>query len=590
MKLLLVIGFGVAAGILNALNASAQVPDERLAPKTAPVSADKPSLPGQPAPTESSPEDELMVTEKLTGLLIVKSKDEIRRTGVDEIQGLEVKDIPLVGGPDFAGLLSRFLGQPVKMKTLKEIQRQIIIYCRNHDRPLVDVIVPNQDVNPTNGVVQVVLIVGRVGKVTVKNDQPKYFKDESISGSITALPGDEISERRLLADIDWLNRNPFREVNPAFRQGEQAGLSDLQLEVEDRLPVRAFVGYEDSGTEFTGHERLLAGFNWGNAFGAGHQLNYQYTTDAEFDRLMAHSASYMVPLPWKHMLAVYGTYVDIDADLPGNNFLSSALNYQGAFRYSVPLPFRRNYQHEAFIGLDYKHNETDLLFRSSGSTTPLTETVTDVLQLALGYSGTLSDRWGRMSAGLQGFYSPGGLVGDSDDINYHEQHSGARNDYFYARATLERATRLPWDFSWIVRASGQWASRNLIPSEQMGLGGYNTVRGYDEREANGDRGLVLGSELRTPPIRVIGRFPKTGLQDQLQFLGFWDYGVSEFVDPDEGETTTHLHSVGGGVRYTINRYLAARFDYAYRLRGTDVEGTEGENTGSRVHVGVVVSY
>jgi hemolysin activation/secretion protein len=503
-----------------------------------------------------------------------------------------VKDIPLISGPDFAGMMSQHLGQPVKMKTLKQIQREIIIYCRDHDRPLVDVIVPNQDVNPTNGVIQVVLIEGRIGKVTVKNDEPKYFKDEMISRWISLQPGDQISERKLLADIDWLNRNPFREVSPAFRQGEQAGLSDLQLEVEDRFPFRVFAGYEDTGTELTGKDRVLAGFNWGNAFGLDHQINYQYTADIEFDHLMAHSASYIAPLPWKHMLSVYGTYVDIDADLGSSfsDFESSALNYQTAVRYSVPLPFTRRYQHEAFVGVDYKHNENDLLFRSSGSSTPITDTETDVLQLALGYTGTLSDRWGRTSFGLQGFLSPGGLVGKNDDDDFNAQHSGANSDYIYGRLSVERVTRLPWDFSLVLRASGQAATGNLIPSEQLGVGGYNTVRGYDEREINGDRGLVLNGEIRTPPIRLIGRYPKTGLQDQLQFLGFWDYGLAENVDPLESESTTHLHSVGGGVRYTINRYLAARFDYAYRLRGTDIEGTEGEDTGSRVHVGVVVSY
>ncbi len=589
MKLLTQISFSLMVCVLTA---SAQVPDQRLAPKPAPPAADKAKRPAEPALPESSPEDELQVTENLAGLVIVKSKDEIKRAGVDQVQGLEVKDIPLISGPDFAGMISLHFGQPVKMKTLKQIQREIIIYCRNHDRPLVDVIVPNQDVNPTNGVVQIVLIEGRVGKVTVKNDEPKYFKDGTISKAISIAPGDPISERKLLADIDWLNRNPFREVSPAFRQGEQAGLSDLQLEVEDRFPLRGFAGYEDTGTQFTGKDRVLAGFNWGNVFGWDHQLNYQYTADTSFDHLMAHSVSYIAPLPWKHMLSVYGTYVDIDADLGSgfSDFESTALNYQGAVRYSVPLPFSRSFQHEAFAGIDYKHNENDLLFRSVGSAAPITDTVTDVLQLALGYTGSLSDRWGRTSFGLQGFLSPGGLVGENDDEDFDSQHSGAKSDYIYGRMAVERVTRLPWDFSLVLRASGQAATGNLIPSEQLGVGGYNTVRGYDEREVNGDRGLVLNGELRTPPIRLIGRYPKAGVQDQLQFLGFWDYGLAENVDPLEQESTTHLHSVGGGVRYTINRYLSARFDYAYRLRGTGVDGAEGEDTGSRVHVGVVVSY
>lgn len=42
-----------------------------------------------------------------------------------------------------------------------------------------------------------------------------------------------------------------------------------------------------------------------------------------------------------------------------------------------------------------------------------------------------------------------------------------------------------------ARFRGQLASTNLLPSEQMGLGGYNSVRGYLERQVNVDNGLIV---------------------------------------------------------------------------------------------------
>ena len=111
-----------------------------------------------------------------------------------------------------------------------------------------------------------------------------------------------------------------------------------------------------------------------------------------------------------------------------------------------------------------------------------------------------------------------------------------------------------------MKGGAQIGSGNLVPSEQLGVGGYSTVRGYDEREANGDRGFVVNTELRTPAMALLGRFPKWKVDDQLQFLAFMDYGVtSENIDPapnSGSETTSHLHSVGGGFRYTISRYLS----------------------------------
>jgi hemolysin activation/secretion protein len=87
------------------------------------------------------------------------------------------------------------------------------------------------------------------------------------------------------------------------------------------------------------------------------------------------------------------------------------------------------------------------------------------------------------------------------------------------------------------------------------------------------------------------------LVDQLQFLAFMDYGFVVYVDPiptnnnttppAPGETTAHLWSVGGGLRYTVNRYLNVRFDYGVQLHDS---GPTASDYGSRGHIGVIASF
>ena len=575
-------------GLCLTLSASAllgQALDERLAPKTPPRKGGKTKLPEPPASPQPSAEEEAPLADKLNGLLILRSKDEIKREGVENVAGLQISDIALIRGPEFAKQLQPYFGKPVSLRTLKEMQRKIVLFCREHDRPLVDVIVPNQEVK--NGVVQMVLIEGRLGNITVKNEGTKWFKDEVITRGIRAASGDLIREKQLLSDVNWMNRNPFREVSLAFKQGERPGLSDLQLQVEDRFPLRVFAGYEDTGSRITGEDRLVAGFNWGNVFGLDHQLNYQFTTDPDFKTLTANSGSYVIPLPWRHVLTVFGSHVDITAETTATNVSQTGLNYQGSLRYSIPLPLLNKYQHEFFIGFDYKHNKNDLLFRSSAATLPISDTKTDVNQLAAGYSSLLTDRWGHTSLGVQGYYSPGGLYGKNDDSAFDAEHKGAKSSYLYGRVTAERITRLPWDFSWVLRLTGQDADGNLVASEQLGVGGFSSVRGYDEREVNGDRGFYMNNELRAPPFSLLRIFGKAKLADQLQFLGFWDYGLAENKDPLSNESTAHLQSVGGGLRYTVNRYLSVRFDYGIQLMDS---GPTASNYGSRGHVGVIASF
>jgi len=565
---------------------SAQVIDERLTPKTPPKSKGETKLPETPAAPAT--EEDVPVADKLNGLIVVKTKEEIRRDGVDNVTGLDIHDIPLLAGPSFAELLRPYFGQPVSIRSLREMQRKIIIYCRENDRPLVDVIVPNQEVK--SGVVQLVLIEGRIGNISVRNEDPKWFKDAIITKSLRATSGDVVRANSLLSDVNWLNRNPFREVSLAFKQGEKPGLSDLQLQVEDRFPLRGFVGYEDTGSEVTGEDRLIAGFNWGNAFGLDHQLNYQFTTDPTFDLLMAHSGSYIAPLPWRHTMTLFASYVDITADEEVAGVEQTGLNYQFSARYAIPLPLLRTYQHEVSIGFDYKHNENELLFGNVS----LDDTETDVGQFALGYSGLQTDSYGRTSIGLQGYFSPGDMYGNNKDTNFNAAHLGAEADYIYGRLTLERVTRLPWDFSLVLRGTGQAASGNLIASEQLGVGGFNSVRGYEEREVNGDRGVYGNLELRTRSFSLMQMFSKSKwvnnlkLVDQLQFLAFMDYGLAENIDQLEGESTAHLWSVGGGLRYSVNRYFSLRFDYGVRLHESTEEGSGGD--GGRGHIGVIGSF
>jgi hemolysin activation/secretion protein len=138
-----------------------------------------------------------------------------------------------------------------------------------------------------------------------------------------------------------------------------------------------------------------------------------------------------------------------------------------------------------------------------------------------------------------------------------------------------------------MRVVGQTSDRDLLPSEQLGAGGYDSVRGYDERVANGSQGLLLSEELRTPAFSLAKLVAGRAIDDQAQLLAFWDYGSVREKQPVPGESTSvSLESVGMGMRYAITRYLDFRLDYGWQLRklpGVAVRGQMG-------HIGITLSY
>ncbi len=576
--------------------ALAQAVDSLAPSSITPKPLEKRSVPAivthEPRSPRPNPEgDKPLLAEKpdlkITAIVIFKSRTEIQEAGLKSEPGLFIRDVPFLDRPDFrAGIQQKFLGKLLTENNIRDLEDWIILYCRKHDKLMVDAILPPQNID--NGVLQLWFLEGKVGNLGVKNAEPKWFPDKLFLDEVHLKPGESIDSKQLREDLTWLNNNPFRQVDAVFKPGEKLGLTDVDLQVQDRFPVRPYVGYEDSGTRFTGEDRFLAGLNWGNAFGLDHQFNYQFASDLDFDLVKAHSASYIAPLPWRHNLVVYGSYADVRADFSSLGLQGTTANgvsWQVSGRYSIPLPEVKRYRHELSAGFDFKRSNNNLL---AGGLTVLQNSDTDIDQFVVAYTGLMPDRFGRTSFGLEGFFSPGGLTTFNHDEDFDRLRVGSSADYVYGRLNLERVTRLPFDFSWVLTGWGQVASDRLLPSEELGLGGYNTVRGYDERVVLGDNGWIVSNELRAPPWSLANLLNVPGARDELQLLAFFDYGAIRLINPhpeDGSHPDKDFYSWGAGLRYSVNRHFSLRFDWGFPLTEKSLN-----KHGSRAHLGVMLSF
>ena len=97
-----------------------------------------------------------------------------------------------------------------------------------------------------------------------------------------------------------------------------------------------------------------------------------------------------------------------------------------------------------------------------------------------------------------------------------------------------------------LQAEGQVASRALLVSEEMGLGGRYMLRGYDYRERSGDNGIAGSVEIR---------FDLTEQPDPIksvQVYLFADGGVVDNYNNGVGDGS--LASAGGGVRVWAGKF------------------------------------
>jgi hemolysin activation/secretion protein len=231
-----------------------------------------PYAPVNPATTQAQPEVSQkgnpsdLLCPKVRALVFVGRPENVA------VHGLRVHVPVLVktwvpDEPDFRALVRPYVGHPLTRGKLNELITHIILFHRAHDYPIVDVIVPQQDID--NGVIQVLLLESKVGRVTVTGN--RWFPDWQIRDDFAAKSKGAILSSRMMSDLDWVNQNPFHSSNIVYQPGEKIGTTDIEIQTKDRFPARFYVGYEDTGNAETGFERYLAGVNWGNAFNLGHR-------------------------------------------------------------------------------------------------------------------------------------------------------------------------------------------------------------------------------------------------------------------------------------------------------------------------------
>ncbi|KXV79929.1 hypothetical protein AD953_00600 [Acetobacter malorum] len=143
---------------------------------------------------------------------------------------------------------------------------------------------------------------------------------------------------------------------------------------------------------------------------------------------------------------------------------------------------------------------------------------------------------------------------------------GAKSGYVYDTLSLSRLTYLPWGMSWSADVVGQVSSSNLMYSNQIGLGGLYTTRGYFTSSAYGSQGVTVQNELHSPAFSVF-----KGL-DSEQVGVFVDYGhVSQVKRIPHGVNSLDLASVGLDAKLKIRDYLDVSFNVGWRLKGMPAE-------------------
>ncbi|EQB01610.1 hypothetical protein L288_17725 [Sphingobium quisquiliarum P25] len=407
----------------------------------------------------------------------------------------------------------------------------------------VNVIIPAQEVQGGN--IRLKVVEMRVGRLRV--DGATYYSPEDIKDRMPSLKEGEVPNYNDLSrELAAVNRSQDRVIAPTLRAGLEPGTVDIDLTVEDKLPLHGTLELNDRASANTERLKLSGSLTYANLFQLDHSLSLQGQISPQNpSESWAVSASYAVPIRNTPItLVAYGVHTDSDvAALGGINVLGSGdiLGLRAIYSSISGDPAEPTV-HQFTAGLDYKSFKENLLAEDEDSAayTPI-----DYAPLMVRYA--LSKRTPKFDFDF-GIGASFGLRGlGADDVEFGLKRYNANANWSVLRGDASYTRKLPGD--WRVGGAVQWqyAGEPLISNEQFSLGGYDSVRGYYESFNLGDDGVSGQFQVDTPSLLA------AGLIRQLRLFTFVDGGYARIHDPlSVQDEHMRLLSVGGGLNLQLD--------------------------------------
>lgn len=471
--------------------------------------------------------------------------DEFRVEGADNLPQIEVE-----------AAVYPFLGPN---KSAQDVEKaRAAVEKAYHDKGLqtVTVAVPQQDAQ--RGFIVLKVTENRVGRLRVKGS--RYFDLKNIKDNAPSLKEGTLPNfQDVTKDIVALNRWADRRITPALRAGVAPGTVDVDLNVEDTLPLHGSVELNNKQSPSTTPLRTSVSMHYDNLWQLGHSMTWTYQVAPMNPKdAMVVSGSYLArtEIDWLSVL-VYGLVSDSAvATVGGANVVGPGQVVGG--RAVLTLPSKGDLFQTLSLGVDYKDFKQTLRLGTDAFDSPVT-----YVPLVASYGATwqgeghLTQLNATVTAGTRG-------IGSSRD-EFDAKRFDATASFITLRADISHTQDFAGGFQLYAKLQGQAADQPLVSSEQLSLGGQDTVRGYLESEVLGDYGAAGTLELRTPNLaqymeqklpNPLGEPIKYNAFDDWRLFAFVDGGNARIHDPlPDQQSHFDLASYGVGMRMKTLRYF-----------------------------------
>jgi hemolysin activation/secretion protein len=449
---------------------------------------------------------------------------------------------------------------------------------------------PNQQVN--QGEVRLEVQESSVEKLKISGSQ--YHLPSKLRAQVPSLAKGQVPEfgqvQKELAEAQTADL----QVTPLIAASESGEGIDVDLKVQDTLPLHGSIEWTNGQSYNTSRGRLSASATYANLFQRGHSigLSWQYAPYRPKD---GNTLSLIYGLPLSSRDDLLASLTNSNSDTPTNTGSGgpTATLTKGEFfglRWTRRLnPGNWPVRHNFFAAFDYKNNRDANTFEDGATTTK------PPLRYPL-FTGGYSLTWTTPDAAVTSVNTT--LKGSVDKLagrnvncggieldQFACKRAGSSADFLAWQVGLAHSRQLWKGWQLNLSADAQFASGPLPGGEQYSLGGPSTVRGYFDYEQSGDEGWTSRIELVSPAWLRAGSW-------QASSLVFADRGFVHYMNPQSTQLgRIHLGSQGLGLRVASGEGFQLSLDVARPVfdtqRVTD-SGTRAFASGPKAKRGVRV--
>lgn len=524
-----------------------------------------------PEPAEEPVSPPLM----LKGLVLFGDKDLVCKKDLTLFSGFETFGLPNeLDDPTLEKQIKPlYCKKQFNYETVDQIIKFLETYYRDNELGIVTISIPIQDISTQ--VLSLVVKLAKVDLISIHGN--RYLSDDYILDEIPIVSEEIINLEKNDRNVAFFNLNPMQSASIDYPSKNIEGKRDVSIQIGDRYPLRLYFGLDNQGLQLLGPFRSFYGANYANLFGSSDVLSFQYTTSADFHRYKSFTGDYKVFVSPYLILDFFGGYAS-DIYERDDKDLKRGYSAQGSLRFDFPWYVTTPLKVFFGIGADFKATDNNLEYIEYDPRFAKTASSTQVV-------GSFSSHWhtkhlkGEFS--VDGYLSLGDIFGSATEGRYQELRLGAKTFYSYVKASFDNAFYVYKTAGLRIRAEGQLASTNLLPSEEFAIGGLQTVRGYIENAAVGDYGYYASAELLMPSFSIMrkreNRMGNT-IEDQVCISGFFDIGkvyAKRFYL--ENATTqpaqAMLMSAGPRFVYALDDYFSVDINVGFKLKTTYLDPT-----------------